>query len=174
MYILYYRAQSFNTGPKFPTTPCLDVDFNEFCMNIDQDHRESRGSVSYTDYYSNEDGQIRKCGFGAGFGSNLQKIIHTDDLPIDNIDDDEDHTITLKQTEEQKKQDVKQIFEQKESPSIKSNSCKKIGRFVVPQKCDAEIKSTHKIKGFFFIIIFFLDFLWKVWIYRTKTSELKK
>ncbi|XP_076183867.1 inositol hexakisphosphate and diphosphoinositol-pentakisphosphate kinase isoform X18 [Ptiloglossa arizonensis] len=124
-------AQSFNTGPKFPTTPCLDVDFNEFCMNIDQDHRESRGSVSYTDYYSNEDGQIRKCGFGAGFGSNLQKIIHTDDLPIDNIDDDEDHTITLKQTEEQKKQDVKQIFEQKESPSIKSNSCKKIGRFLV-------------------------------------------
>ncbi|XP_043257342.1 inositol hexakisphosphate and diphosphoinositol-pentakisphosphate kinase isoform X2 [Colletes gigas] len=124
-------VQSFNTGAKFPTTPCLDVDFNEFCMNIDQDHRESRGSVSYTDYYSNEDGQIRKCGFGAGFGSNFQKIIRTDDLPIDNIDDDEDHTITLKQTEEQKKQDVKEIFEQKENLNIKSNSYKKIGRFLV-------------------------------------------
>ncbi|XP_076624005.1 inositol hexakisphosphate and diphosphoinositol-pentakisphosphate kinase isoform X15 [Colletes latitarsis] len=124
-------VQSFNTGAKFPTTPCLDVDFNEFCMNIDQDHRESRGSVSYTDYYSNEDGQIRKCGFGAGFGSNFQKIIRTDDLPIDNIDDDEDHTITLKQTEERKKQDVKQIFEQKENLSTKSNSYKKIGRFLV-------------------------------------------
>ncbi|KZC11838.1 Inositol hexakisphosphate and diphosphoinositol-pentakisphosphate kinase [Dufourea novaeangliae] len=126
-------VQSFNTAPKFPTTPCLDVDFNEFCMNIDQEHRESRGSVSYTDYYSNEDGQIRKCTFGAGFGSNLQKIIRTDDLPIDNIDDDEDHTITLKQTEEQKKQDVKQIFEQTEHFGTKpsSSSCKKIGRFLV-------------------------------------------
>ncbi|XP_053988341.1 inositol hexakisphosphate and diphosphoinositol-pentakisphosphate kinase 2 isoform X14 [Hylaeus volcanicus] len=124
-------AQSYNTGPKFPTTPCLDVDFNEFCMNIDQDNRESRGSVSYTDYYSNEDGQIRKCGFGTGFGSNFQKIIRTEDLPIDNIDDDEDHTITLKQTEEQKKQDVKEIFEQKETLNLKPNSYKKIGRFLV-------------------------------------------
>ncbi|XP_060827961.1 inositol hexakisphosphate and diphosphoinositol-pentakisphosphate kinase 2 isoform X5 [Bombus pascuorum] len=125
-------AQSFNVGPKFPTTPCLDVDFNEFCINIDQEHREGRGSVSYTDYYSNEDGQIRNCSFGAGFNSNLQKIMRTDDLPIDNMDDDEDHTITLKQTEEQKKQDVKQIFEQKENPSTKSSSgYKKIGRFLV-------------------------------------------
>ncbi|CAK9801254.1 Inositol hexakisphosphate and diphosphoinositol-pentakisphosphate kinase [Anthophora plagiata] len=125
-------TQPFNIGPKFPTTPCLDVDFNEFCINIDQEHRESRGSVSYTDYYSNEDGQIRKCGFGAGFSSNLQKIMRTDDLPVDNLDDDEDHTITLKQTEEQKKQDVKQIFEQKESTSTKSSGgCKKIGRFLV-------------------------------------------
>ncbi|XP_034191684.1 inositol hexakisphosphate and diphosphoinositol-pentakisphosphate kinase isoform X6 [Osmia lignaria lignaria] len=122
----------YNTGPKYPTTPCLDVDFNEFCINIDQDHREGRGSVSYTDYYSNEDGQIRKCGFGTGFNSNLQKIMHTDDLPIDNIDDDEDHTITLKQTEEQKKQDVKQIFEQKENSIRKSSGgYKKIGRFLV-------------------------------------------
>ncbi|CAK9817154.1 Inositol hexakisphosphate and diphosphoinositol-pentakisphosphate kinase [Anthophora quadrimaculata] len=125
-------TQPFNIGPKFSTTPCLDVDFNEFCINIDQEHRESRGSVSYTDYYSNEDGQIRKCGFGAGFTSNLQKIMRTDDLPVDNLDDDEDHTITLKQTEEQKKQDVKQIFEQKESTSTKSSGgCKKIGRFLV-------------------------------------------
>ncbi|XP_033320523.1 inositol hexakisphosphate and diphosphoinositol-pentakisphosphate kinase 2 isoform X5 [Bombus bifarius] len=125
-------AQSFNVGPKFSTTPCLDVDFNEFCINIDQEHRESRGSVSYTDYYSNEDGQIRNCSFGAGFNSNLQKIMRTDDLPVDNMDDDEDHTITLKQTEEQKKQDVKQIFEQKEYPSTKSSSgYKKIGRFLV-------------------------------------------
>ncbi|XP_061940253.1 inositol hexakisphosphate and diphosphoinositol-pentakisphosphate kinase 2 isoform X24 [Apis cerana] len=125
-------AQSFNTGHKYPTTPCLDVDFNEFCINIDQEHRESRGSVSYTDYYSNEDGQIRNCGFGAGFTSNLEKIMRTDNLPIDNMDDDEDHTITLKQTEEQKKQDVKQIFEQKENLSTKSSSgYKKIGRFLV-------------------------------------------
>nr|XP_033336708.1 inositol hexakisphosphate and diphosphoinositol-pentakisphosphate kinase isoform X7 [Megalopta genalis] len=125
-------AQSFNTGPKYPTTPCLDVDFNDFCMNIDQEHRESRGSVSYTDYYSNEDGQIRKCAFGTNFGSNLQRMIRTDDLPIDNMDDDEERTITLKQTEEQKKQDVKRIFEQQEKLKIKpSTSCKKIGRFLV-------------------------------------------
>ncbi|XP_031368037.1 inositol hexakisphosphate and diphosphoinositol-pentakisphosphate kinase 2 isoform X13 [Apis dorsata] len=125
-------AQSFNTGHKYPTTPCLDVDFNEFCINIDQEHRESRGSVSYTDYYSNEDGQIRNCGFGIGFTSNLEKIMRTDNLPIDNMDDDEDHTITLKQTEEQRKQDVKQIFEQKENLNIKSSSgYKKIGRFLV-------------------------------------------
>lgn len=129
---LHYRVQSFNRGPKLPTTPCLDVDFSEFCMNIDQEHRESRGSVSYTDYYSNEDGQIRKCNFGTNFGSNLQKIICTDDLPIDNIDDDENRTITLKQIEEQRKQDVKLIFEQQESSSTKtSTSCKKIGRLVL-------------------------------------------
>ncbi|XP_029037559.2 inositol hexakisphosphate and diphosphoinositol-pentakisphosphate kinase 2 isoform X6 [Osmia bicornis bicornis] len=145
----------YNTGPKYPTTPCLDVDFNEFCINIDQDHREGRGSVSYTDYYSNEDGQIRKCGFGTGFNSNLQKIMHTDDLPIDNIDDDEDHTITLKQTEEQKKQDVKQIFEQKENPITKSSGgYKKIGRFLVESMDIAdedvrikEIDNTDKAKS---------------------------
>nr|XP_012145254.1 PREDICTED: inositol hexakisphosphate and diphosphoinositol-pentakisphosphate kinase 2 isoform X1 [Megachile rotundata] len=148
-------VQSFNTGPKFPTTPCLDVDFNEFCINIDQDHRESRGSVSYTDYYSNEDGQIRKCGFGAGFNSNLQKIMHTDDLPIDNIDDDEDHTITLKQTEEQKKQDVKQIFEQKDNTVKSSGGYKKIGRFLVESMeiADEDVRiketdNTDKTKSF--------------------------
>ncbi|XP_043521194.1 inositol hexakisphosphate and diphosphoinositol-pentakisphosphate kinase 2 isoform X20 [Frieseomelitta varia] len=145
-------AQAFNVGPKFPTTPCLDVDFNEFCINIDQEHREGRGSVSYTDYYSNEDGQIRNCGFGAGFNSNIQKIMRTnDDLPADNMDDDEDHTITLKQTEEQKKQDVKQIFEQKENPSTKSNnsSYKKIGRFLVESMEitdeDVRIKETDNV-----------------------------
>ncbi|CAL7933421.1 unnamed protein product [Xylocopa violacea] len=140
-------AQLFNTGPKFPTTPCLDVDFNEFCINIDQEHRESRGSVSYTDYYSNEDGQIRKCGFGVGFNSNLQKIMRIDDLPVDSMDDDEDHTITLRQTEEQRKQDIKQIFEQKESISTKSGSYKKIGRFLVESMeisdKDVRIKETN-------------------------------
>lgn len=106
-------------------------------MNIDQDHRESRGSVSYTDYYSNEDGQIQKYGFGAGFGSNLQKIIRADELPIDNMDDDEDHTITLKQIEEDRKQDVKQIFEQKDNSSAKcSGSYKKIGRLVLLENSD--------------------------------------
>lgn len=144
-------AQSFNVGPKFPTTPCLDVDFNEFCINMDQEHRESRGSVSYTDYYSNEDGQIRNCGFGAGFNSNIQKIMRAnDDLPADNMDDDEDHTITLKQTEEQRKQDVKQIFEQKENPSTKSSSSyKKIGRFLVESMEisdeDVRIKETDNV-----------------------------
>lgn len=123
----------FNAAPKFSTTPCLDLDFNEFCMNIDQENRESRGSVSYTDYYSNEDGQIRKAGLGTGFGNNLQKMMRTEDLPIENIDDDEDHTITLTQTEEQKKQDIKFIFEQTESTNV-GKSCgsyKKIGRFRV-------------------------------------------
>ncbi|KAG7209699.1 hypothetical protein KM043_011338 [Ampulex compressa] len=126
-------TQPLNAGPKFSTTPCLDLDFNEFCMSIDQENRESRGSVSYTDYYSNEDGQIRKAGLVGSFGGNLQKIIRTEDLPIDNMDDDEDHTLTLKQTEEQKKQDVKLIFEQKEYPNVvkPSSSYKKIGRFRV-------------------------------------------
>ncbi|XP_076763660.1 inositol hexakisphosphate and diphosphoinositol-pentakisphosphate kinase isoform X3 [Xylocopa sonorina] len=140
-------AQLFNTGPKFPTTPCLDIDFNEFCINIDQEHRESRGSVSYTDYYSNEDGQIRKCGFGVGFNSNLQKIMRIDDLPVDSMDDDEDHTITLRQTEEQRKQDIKQIFEQKENIGTKSSSYKKIGRFLVESMeisdKDVRIKETN-------------------------------
>ncbi|KOX81240.1 hypothetical protein WN51_00148 [Melipona quadrifasciata] len=113
---VFERAQSFNVGPKFPTTPCLDVDFNEFCINIDQEHRESRGSVSYTDYYSNEDGQIRNCGFGA----------------------------------EQRKQDVKQIFEQKENLSTKSSSSyKKIGRFLVESMEisdeDVRIKETDNV-----------------------------
>lgn len=128
-------TQPFASGaPKFSTTPCLDMDFSEFCMNIEQDNsREGRGSISYTDYYSNEDGQIRKCGLPSGFDSNLQTVIRTEDLPLDN-DDDEEHTLTLKRAEEQKKQDVKLIFEQKEPPSTAQSAggnYKKIGRFRV-------------------------------------------
>ncbi|XP_058810459.1 inositol hexakisphosphate and diphosphoinositol-pentakisphosphate kinase-like isoform X2 [Phymastichus coffea] len=37
-----------------------EFDYVEYCMRIEQETRESRGSVSYTDYYSNEDGQIRR------------------------------------------------------------------------------------------------------------------
>ncbi|KAL6262492.1 hypothetical protein P5V15_007576 [Pogonomyrmex californicus] len=143
-------AQLF-IAPKFSPTSCLDVDFNEFCIRLDQENRESRGSVSYTDYYSNEDGQIRKItqipqmiqsgvsgsgggGGGGGGGSGAQtKLVCRDDIPCDNIDEDEDHTLTLKQTEEQKKQDVKSIFEQRDdvNPSKLSGSYKKIGRFLV-------------------------------------------
>ncbi|XP_067212717.1 inositol hexakisphosphate and diphosphoinositol-pentakisphosphate kinase 2 isoform X24 [Linepithema humile] len=130
-------AQLFNTARKYSPTPCLDVDFNEFCMRLDE-NRESRGSVSYTDYYSNEDGQIRKLAqlpqvIQSGAGSAQTKLVCGDDLPCDNIDDDEDHTLTLKQSEEQKKQDVKSIFEQRDdvNPAKLSSSYKKIGRFRV-------------------------------------------
>lgn len=127
-------AQPFTAGaPKFSTTPCLDMDFSEFCMNIEQEgNREGRGSISYTDYYSNEDGQIRKCGLPSGFDSNLQTVMRTEDLPLDN-EDDEEHTLTLKRAEEQKKQDVKLIFEQKETTSAAQTggNYKKIGRFRV-------------------------------------------
>ncbi|XP_018306731.1 inositol hexakisphosphate and diphosphoinositol-pentakisphosphate kinase 2 isoform X5 [Mycetomoellerius zeteki] len=130
-------AQLF-IAPKFSPTSCLDVDFNEFCIRLDQENRESRGSVSYTDYYSNEDGQIRKITqipqtIQSGTSSAQTKLMCGDDLPCDNIDEDEDHTLTLKQTEEQKKQDVKSIFEQRDdvNPTKLSSSYKKIGRFVV-------------------------------------------
>lgn len=79
-------------------------------MSMDQ---ESRGSISYTDYYSNEDGQIRRV-----------------ERPPETFDDEEDHTLTLKQSEEQKKQDVKFIFDAKEatlSPKP-DKSFKQIGR----------------------------------------------
>ncbi|RLU26573.1 hypothetical protein DMN91_000369 [Ooceraea biroi] len=129
-------AQLFSTAPKFSPAPCLDVDFNEFCMRLDQENRESRGSVSYTDYYSNEDGQIRKITqmpqvIQSGPSNSAQT--YGDVHPGDNIDDDEDHTLTLKQSEEQKKQDVKSIFEQREdvNPAKLSGSYKKIGRFRV-------------------------------------------
>lgn len=95
-------------GAKF-AAPCLDMDFNDFCMVMDQDNREGRGSISYTDYYSSEDGTIRKA---------IEE-------PRELMDDEEEHTLTLRQTEEQKKQDVKSIFEQKPS------GYKKIGRFRV-------------------------------------------
>lgn len=85
---------------------------------MDQDSRESgRGSISYTDYYSSEDGTIRKA------------PKHDDDLPVDPIEEDEDHTLTLRQNEEQKKQDLQSIFSQKESATKAiSSSYKKIGR----------------------------------------------
>ncbi|XP_011261530.1 inositol hexakisphosphate and diphosphoinositol-pentakisphosphate kinase 2 isoform X20 [Camponotus floridanus] len=124
--------------PKFSPTSCLDVDFNEFCMRLDQENRESRGSVSYTDYYSNEDGQIRKITQMPQVmqsGSAQSKLVCSDELVCESIDDDEDHTLTLKQSEEQKKQDVKSIFEQRDNVNpVKqqlSGSYKKIGRFLV-------------------------------------------
>ncbi|XP_036144856.1 inositol hexakisphosphate and diphosphoinositol-pentakisphosphate kinase 2 isoform X18 [Monomorium pharaonis] len=129
-------AQLF-IAPKFSPTSCLDVDFNEFCIRLDQENRESRGSVSYTDYYSNEDGQIRKItqipqvmqSAGCSGGAHT-KLVCGDDLPCD---EDEDHTLTLKQSEEQRKQDVKSLFEQRDdvNPAKLSASYKKIGRFVV-------------------------------------------
>lgn len=61
--------------------------------------------------------------------SGAQKLVCGDDLPCDNIDEDEDHTLTLKQSEEQKKQDVKSIFERDDVNLAKlSGSYKKIGR----------------------------------------------
>ncbi|XP_011301710.1 inositol hexakisphosphate and diphosphoinositol-pentakisphosphate kinase isoform X15 [Fopius arisanus] len=96
-------------GPKFSAGPCLEMDFNEFCMVMDQEIREGRGSISYTDYYSSEDGTIRK----------------TVEEPKESMEDEEEHTLTLRQSEEQKKQDVQSIFEQKPS------GFKKIGRFRV-------------------------------------------
>lgn len=103
-------------------------------MRLDQENRESRGSVSYTDYYSNEDGQIRKITqmpqtVQQISGGNAQsKVAYIDDLPIDNVEEDEDHTLTLRQSEEQKKQDIKLIFEQKDNLNPAKGSCKKIGR----------------------------------------------
>ncbi|XP_024937519.1 inositol hexakisphosphate and diphosphoinositol-pentakisphosphate kinase isoform X2 [Cephus cinctus] len=135
--------QPFGGGPnKFSTTPGLDLDFNDICMNLDQECRESRGSISYTDYYSNEDGQIRGSGNDT-ICRNLKQSTCSNEANADNLDDDEDHTLTLRQSEEQKKQDVKYIFEQKESSAsgtgsttaasmVKpSSSFKKIGRFRV-------------------------------------------
>lgn len=122
--------QSQNAGAKF-TAPRLDLDFHDFCVTIDKDNRESRGSVSYTDYYSNEDGQIRRSGNGSSF-PHIQAPVCTDDLTDNNecLDDEEDYTLTLRQSEEQKKQDLKSIFEQKENTN-KSSNFKRIGRFRV-------------------------------------------
>ncbi|XP_072748181.1 inositol hexakisphosphate and diphosphoinositol-pentakisphosphate kinase 2 isoform X22 [Anoplolepis gracilipes] len=136
---LSIRSAQLFIPPKFSPTSCLDVDFNEFCMRLDQENRESRGSVSYTDYYSNEDGQIRKITqipqvIQSSAGSAQPKLMCSDELTCENIDDDEDHTLTLKQSEEQKKQDVKSIFEQRDVNPVKqqlSSSYKKIGRFLV-------------------------------------------
>lgn len=125
-------APSFSGAPRFATTPGLDLDFNDFCMNIDQECHEGRGSVSYTDYYSNEDGQIRKA--PSSYTNNVQKtVVCPDDLPMNTADDDEDHTLTLRQTEAQRKQDVKLLFEQVENPNTTKTTVayKKIGRFRV-------------------------------------------
>ncbi|XP_034944707.1 inositol hexakisphosphate and diphosphoinositol-pentakisphosphate kinase 2 isoform X2 [Chelonus insularis] len=106
------------TAPKFPTPSCLEMNFTDFCMAMDQDSREGgRGSISYTDYYSNEDGIIRKL------------IPQEEKLDKDQGDYDDDHTLTLKQTEEQKKHDLKSIFESKDTTKVESY--KKIGRFRV-------------------------------------------
>ncbi|XP_015180625.1 PREDICTED: inositol hexakisphosphate and diphosphoinositol-pentakisphosphate kinase isoform X11 [Polistes dominula] len=142
-------APSFSGAPKFPTTPGLDLDFNDFCMNIDQENHEGRGSVSYTDYYSNEDGQILK---NSSYSSPAQKtVVSSDDLPIDPVDDDEEHTLTLRQTEAQKKQDVKLLFEQAENSNTTKSTVgyKKIGRFRVESMeisdDDVRIKETGSV-----------------------------
>lgn len=104
--------------------------------NIDQDQaaRESRGSVSYTDYYSSEDGQIRRTANDNCFPIFVKSSSGTsadDGSGTENAEEDEDaHTLTLKQAEEQKKQDVQAIFEPRESQSAvkPSSSYKKIGR----------------------------------------------
>ncbi|XP_044000881.1 inositol hexakisphosphate and diphosphoinositol-pentakisphosphate kinase 2 isoform X18 [Aphidius gifuensis] len=122
-------SQSF-TGGKLITAPCLEMNLSDFCMSIDQDCREGRGSISYTDYYSNEDGIIRE--------------VKEDSPSKDNVEEDEDHTLTLRQTEEQHKQNVKSIFEQ---PPHTSSSFKKIGRFRVESmdisENDVRIKSAN-------------------------------
>ncbi|XP_018399820.1 PREDICTED: inositol hexakisphosphate and diphosphoinositol-pentakisphosphate kinase 2 [Cyphomyrmex costatus] len=126
-------AQLF-IAPKFSPTSCLDVDFNEFCIRLDQENRESRGSVSYTDYYSNEDGQIRKITQipqtiqSSASGAQTKQLVCGDDVPCDNIDEDEDHTLTLKQSEEQKKQDVQSIFEQRDD--INPSATKLSGSYI--------------------------------------------
>ncbi|XP_063985900.1 inositol hexakisphosphate and diphosphoinositol-pentakisphosphate kinase 2 isoform X14 [Diachasmimorpha longicaudata] len=116
-------SQTFG-GPKFCAAPCLDMDFNDFCMVMDQDSREGRGSISYTDYYSSEDGTIRKT---------------MEEPKESSMEDEEEHTLTLRQTNEQKKQDVQSIFDQK------SSGFKKIGRFRVESmeiaEDDVRIKS---------------------------------
>ncbi|XP_048513997.1 inositol hexakisphosphate and diphosphoinositol-pentakisphosphate kinase 2 isoform X2 [Athalia rosae] len=123
----------FNMVHQFPTTPDVNLERNNVRMGIDHGCRESRGSISFTDYYSNEDGQIlRAC---KEDNSKISKISGwvEDAKIVDNIDEDEDHTLTLRQSEEQKKQDIKFIFEQQENPNPVPSSYgyKKIGRFRV-------------------------------------------
>ena len=104
-------------------------------MNIDsKDHRESRGSVSYTDYYSNEDGQIRRTANDNCFPTFVKPSSGSEDSHSDNVDEpeEEDHTLTLKKAEEQKKRDVQNVFEKSENQSLvrPGSSYKKIGRYV--------------------------------------------
>ena len=108
-------------------------------MNLDADNRESRGSVSYTDYYSSEDGQIRRTANDNCFPIFVKPALCTsidDGSGAENAEEDEEYTLTLKQAEEQKKQDVQYIFEQREKESQSSvpkpgSSYKKIGRCVL-------------------------------------------
>lgn len=128
MYFFVYRSTPFEQVQKFTTNPCIDLDFNDFCVALDQEGREGRGSVSYTDYYSNEDGQIRRTGGDISL-RHLRNVYGCEDLPLDHENDEEDYTVTLRQAEEQKKQDVKFIFEPKEKEeAVKGKNYKKIGR----------------------------------------------
>lgn len=86
--------------------------------------------MSYTDYYSNEDGQIRRSADNCYplFLKSTRPDTSEETATVGSAEDEE-HTLTLKQAEEQKKQDVQQIFEEKQM--IKpGSSYKKIGRFV--------------------------------------------
>lgn len=147
-------SQPFSAGAKCSSNRCLDLDYNDFCMNIEQEPRESRGSVSYTDYYSNEDGQIRRTANDNCFPIFVKLVVRPtadDSAELENPEDDEDHTLTLKQTEEQKKQDVQRIFEEKDAQAgAKSTSnYKKIGRFRVESTDisdnDVRIKETSSL-----------------------------
>ncbi|XP_032452672.1 inositol hexakisphosphate and diphosphoinositol-pentakisphosphate kinase 2 isoform X6 [Nasonia vitripennis] len=123
-------SQPFSAGPKYSPNRCLELDYNDFCVNIDQETRESRGSVSYTDYYSSEDGQIRRTANDNCFPIFVKPSTTPADDGSGAENEEEDHTLTLKQSEEQKKQDVQFIFEQKESQTAvkPGSSYKKIGR----------------------------------------------
>ncbi|XP_068991848.1 inositol hexakisphosphate and diphosphoinositol-pentakisphosphate kinase 2 isoform X11 [Neodiprion pinetum] len=123
----------FNTAHEFPRTPDLNLDLNNICMGIDQGCRESRGSISFTDYYSNEDGQILKICQDDSCKLIKKSVCVDDATIIDNIDEDEDHTLTLRQSKVQKKQDIKFVFKQQENSNPVQPSCsyKKIGRFRV-------------------------------------------
>ncbi|XP_023315781.1 inositol hexakisphosphate and diphosphoinositol-pentakisphosphate kinase isoform X13 [Trichogramma pretiosum] len=160
-----------NDGQKY--TSNLDIDFDDFCANIEQQQqqqqqqqhqllqqealRESRGSVSYTDYYSNEDGQIRQ---RAALGGDNCFPVYVkppsssdgDASPTAEVDEaeeeeeEEDNNLTIKQedAERQKKQDVQLIFEQKQSQEAAKagSSYKKIGRFLVESRNPNEMLSS--------------------------------
>ncbi|XP_046743648.1 inositol hexakisphosphate and diphosphoinositol-pentakisphosphate kinase 2 isoform X12 [Diprion similis] len=123
----------FNTAHELARMPDLNLDLNNICMGIDQSCRESRGSISFTDYYSNEDGQILKICKDDSCKLVKKSVCVDDATIIDNIDEDEDHTLTLRQSKVQKKQDIKFVFEQQENSNPVQPSCsyKKIGRFRV-------------------------------------------
>ncbi|XP_031778462.1 inositol hexakisphosphate and diphosphoinositol-pentakisphosphate kinase 2 isoform X37 [Nasonia vitripennis] len=146
-------SQPFSAGPKYSPNRCLELDYNDFCVNIDQETRESRGSVSYTDYYSSEDGQIRRTANDNCFPIFVKPSTTPADDGSGAENEEEDHTLTLKQSEEQKKQDVQFIFEQKESQTAvkPGSSYKKIGRFRVESMeisdSDVRIKETSSLSS---------------------------